>query len=188
MSELSDGDYVRQVFPEIALIGDPKLAQAVENVWIKAWKASKWERIEQAAFSPDAPGYTLVGHTRACTRAVLAMADIMAELHGLRFDRDQLLALGLLHDASKIVEYEPGPDGKAVKSEVGKKITHAIYSGIWALEEGLSLDLAHLIFSHSSGSKMGPQLAEGVLFAHVDHADADSLYFAAGSSKSLIKK
>lgn len=180
--------YIRQLFPEIELISDPNLARAVENIWLKAWKASKWERIEDAWFSPEAPGYTLVNHVRVCTKGALAMADIITEIHGLKFDRDQLLALGLLHDASKIAEYEPSPDGRAVVSEMGKKISHAIFSGVWAAEEGLPLDMLHLIWTHSNSSKMLPQLAEGVLFAHVDHADADSLYFSSGSGKRLIKR
>lgn len=188
MASEEDRSYVRKVFPEVELIGDRKLAEAVENIWVKAWKASKWERIEDAGFGTEAPNFSLAGHTRVCTRGVVAVADAMTEIHGLKLDRDQLLVLALLHDVSKIIEYEPGPGGKPAKSEIGKKITHGIFSGIWAREEGLSLDMVHLLFTHSGGSKMLPGLLEGVVLAHVDHADADALLFSSGAGRSLIHR
>src|SRR5688572_9605190 len=124
---------VEAIFPEIREIQDEDLRQKVVTVWQRLWEQGRWDRIEDLPVSSTIP-YPHVPHNRAVAQLVLAMAKIFREIHGIEVDTHVLLAAALLQDASKLVEYAPGPDGKVIKTETGQKLGHAAYAAHVALD------------------------------------------------------
>lgn len=175
-SEVSSGattKYISAVFPELDLIQDVDLRQRVANVWLELLAASAYETIEECPYSLDpAVDLYLVEHVRATTRAVVAVADVFEEIHGIRLDRDRLVAAMLLHDSSKLLEWS-SDNGKKTKSDIGELFPHSYLGAHFALNAGLDWTMAHLIVSHTSATHQLPRTPEGVVIHYVDMACAD---------------
>src|SRR4051812_39256304 len=102
---------VAAIFPELAQISDRKLRDAVIAVWQELWAMSPWEDISEVPTSPEIP-YPTVPHNQAVLAMALAVAETFEKFHRLKVDRDRLIAAAILQDASKVVEFARGPDGK----------------------------------------------------------------------------
>jgi putative nucleotidyltransferase with HDIG domain len=177
----ADRDYVRGLFPELEQIADRGLADAVVEIWAETWKASAWERIEDVPKNPETVHlrHTLVPHTRAVTVQGIAMAKAMEEFHGIPVNLDWVIAGCNLHDVSKLMEYEPRGDG-FVKSEFGELVQHGMYGVHKAIEHGLPVELAHIISSHTTQSRLPPKSVESIIVHYADYADSDVLMQEAG--------
>ncbi|MBI3968513.1 MAG: HDIG domain-containing protein [Chloroflexi bacterium] len=127
MTTESITEYVERLFPTVRQISDPELRAKVVAGWERAWKASSWKRIEDCPKSPNLPTDDLVSHVNAVTNCALALADAFEAMGRMTVDRDILITAGLLHDISKLVEFEQR-DGKYGLSEVGTKLSHAVYA------------------------------------------------------------
>lgn len=184
-----DVAYVTSLLPEIESISDARLRQAVIEIWIECWRESDWERIEDAPKNPSnlGPERRLYQHVRGVTQQALATADIVQSLHGIVADRDVMLAAGLLHDVSKLVEYQPDGAGGARTSEFGKLIQHAAYGAHKAWEKGVPDEVVHIIISHTRNSNKPPRTLEGLIVHYVDYLDTDALLFDAGAKLDLHK-
>jgi putative nucleotidyltransferase with HDIG domain len=177
----ADRAYVRDLFPELAEISDRSLADKVVEIWAETWKASPWERIEDAPKNPETvhDRHKLVPHTRAVTVQGIAMARSIRSFHGLPVNLDLVIAGCNLHDVSKLMEYEPkGADSG--KSMFGAMIQHAAYGVHKALEHGLPLELVHIIGSHTTQSRLAPKTTEAIIVHYADYADSDVMMLEAG--------
>lgn len=115
MAIRTDADGIRKVFPEVDLIQDAALRQGVVDIWLDIAAESPWEGFEGIPKNlGEEKHMTLVGHIRGVTKAAIAMADFAAEHHGLKLDRDLLLAACLLHDITKPLESRPDPGGSSL--------------------------------------------------------------------------
>lgn len=173
----------RELFPVYARYQNPALACQTYAVWKDLFDTCSWEALEDVPFGLDNSRFSLIEHINGATEATLAAADVLGRMHGIQYDSDIIITLGLLHDASKVAEIEPDGAGGARKSELGGKIQHAAYGAMLAYQHGMSLDIAHLIMTHTPlFSTMKPQvyLNEAHLFCNVDLCDADALQIAAG--------
>jgi hypothetical protein len=121
----------------------------------------------------------VIEHTRAVVAGVRAYARAVAAIHDVEIDDQRLLVVALLHDASKLIEYEPDSDGKKQTSEVGRMFPHATLGGFACLSNGLPIDVAHEVVTHTIGCSTRPQSLEGVLLYYVDMACSDLLRFTA---------
>jgi len=168
---------VRELFPAIAEIGSDELQRAVVDIWVEAWDESAWSELADVpkGVYGGGPVRSLVEHVTGVTAGALAYARCMEEVHGWSYDRDLLLAAALLHDTSKVVETEPGPDGTPVVSEFGRLVQHGVWTAQRVLERGLGLDLAHMIVSHTPVSRTKPLNPEGIILYYVDMLDSDVL-------------
>ncbi len=165
-----------ELLPEIALIADAALRDAVRDIWLSCWQESAWERLEDVPKNVDVGQRRLVPHTRSVARFALQAADTMGDVHGIRVDRDVLLAGALLHDVSKLWEYEPGPTASgAVRSTAGELIQHGVYGAFLAWTHALPLALVHLVLSHTHSSRTRPQTQEALIIHYVDYLDSDCL-------------
>jgi putative nucleotidyltransferase with HDIG domain len=184
-----DIGYVTSVFPEIGDIADARLRDQVATIWIECWRESNWERIEDAPKNPAnlGPERRLYQHVRGVTQQAVATAAIVESLHGITTDRDTLLAAGLLHDVSKLVEYQPDGAGGAETSAMGKLIQHAAYGAHKAWEKGVPDEIVHVIISHTRNSNKPPRTLEGLIVHYVDYLDTDALLFDAGAKLDLHK-
>jgi putative nucleotidyltransferase with HDIG domain len=172
---------VQDLLPEIHQISDEGLREAVTGIWLRAWRSSVWERLEDVPKSPDLPVWrTLTVHSRSVARIAVQMADTVRELHQVAVDRDVTLAIALLHDVCKLHEFEPGSDGGARFSRTGRMYQHGFLGAHWMLEAGLEEDLVHAVIAHTPHSSVVPRTQEAVLVHYADFADSDVQLLDAG--------
>lgn len=172
MERNSAVEVMRKFFPLLDTFKDSELATKVASIWYDLWKDSKWERIEDAIFNPLCPEVSLITHIRSVTHGAFEFAKIRNEVYGDELNFDILLAGALLHDVSKLLEYEPGENG-AVKSKRGKLFQHGFLGAHKALTEGLPDEVVHILICHTADSRVIPQTPEALIIYCVDVADAD---------------
>lgn len=169
-------EYLIRLFPAVQELEDAQILEKLAAVWDEMFQQSAWDTPEQACFSPDLPQYRLVDHVNVTIEGTLAVAACIEKHQHISFDRQSILILGVLHDASKLVEYEPAPGGGCAASEIGRTIQHGVMAACAARRHGFSLQVMNQILTHTPRSKMKPSDKEAVLFAHVDLSDADTLH------------
>jgi putative nucleotidyltransferase with HDIG domain len=165
---------IAKYFPIIEKINAAELRRKTARVWIRALSDCPWNDLDEACFGPAVPDQTLVDHILVTTEGAYELAVLMNRHQKIGLDLDLIIALGLLHDVSKVFEYEPDGEGGRY-SELGKKVQHGFMGAIYAMEEGFSLDMINLLISHTPQSNTVPVAREGMLFAFIDLADADML-------------
>ena len=179
-------EVMTQHLPLLDNLKNRQLAVSVANIWYDLWKTSKWENIEGAGWNPLCPGVTLVDHTRSVTKSALEFAKVRSEVYEEKIDFDVLLAGALLHDVSKLLEFEPGEHG-GIKSKRGHFFQHAFLGAHKALVEGLPDEVVHIIISHTGQSRVIPQTPEAVIIYCIDLADADLSRLKSGAPLLMEK-
>jgi putative nucleotidyltransferase with HDIG domain len=111
------------------------------------------------------------------TEGTYQVAKLMNEYQNMNLDLDMCIVLGMLHDVSKYLEFEPDGQGGVRRSEIGKNIQHGVIGAWYAREAGFSLVFQQLIISHTPMSNIKPCNREGTLFGMIDLADADQLEY-----------
>lgn len=164
---------IAKYFPIIEKIGDADLRRKTARVWVRALEECRWDAFEDARFNKDIPDQSLLGHIRVVTEGTYELAVLMNRYQNLGLDLDVIIVLGLLHDVSKVLEFEPDGKGGCKRTELGEKVQHGFMGAVYAMEEGFSLDIVNLIVSHTPESNTRPLAREGILSAFVDLADAD---------------
>ena len=181
------GKGIVELIPEITSIKDEDLRQKVINIWEEAVSLGGWDSPAEIPFNTElGTSPSLINHTRSVTRIALSFAQEYERDYGKCIDRDMLAVVAILHDVSKALEIEPGPDGP-VKSALGKKVPHGIFGGYLAWKEGLPLDCIHLIITHTPRIAMLPARLEGIILAYADLLDADSHFFR-GKVKTIMER
>lgn len=183
---------IRELLPEIAEIEDARLREIVESIWDEAWRASDWVELADIPKNPTAPAaparvenaWTLITHTRAVAQLSVTSAETIKILHGIGYDHDQLLALALLHDVSKVVEYV-GTRDAVEKGRFGALIQHGVYGAFLMWKHGLSADLVHGVISHTPQSNVLPQTHEALVVRYTDFLDTDSMLLDSGEKLYL---
>lgn len=171
-----DRSKMSELFPIIDQMKDQELAQKITDIWADLFNQSTWESVESMNFCPGINNFTLLSHINVATEATLALSKSVTKFQGIEFDDDTIIALGLLHDVCKLLEYTSDGKGGSEKTELGKKLQHGAIGAIAAYNAGLGLDMTHLIFTHTPFSKLKPEIKEGILFCYADLADADMLF------------
>lgn len=172
-------EYLERVFPAFTQLSDLETREKIAAVYTDMFQRSAWNSIEDACFSPALPNCRLVDHINATMESALATARCIEKYQGISFDYDGIIILAMLHDSSKLVEYEPC-EGGCRETEIGKKIQHGVMGAMLAYEHGFSVHVMNQILTHTPRSKMKPIDKEGALFARVDICDADMLHFSNG--------
>lgn len=162
------------VFPELDEIRDASIRSGVEAVWQELWRESEFESIEDLPTSVEIP-YPHVKHNRAILAMAIAVADVFDRVHGVRVDRDVLLAAGLLQDVSKLVEYRPTAGG-AELTTLGQGYPHAFWAAHTALTHGLPDEICQVIVSHSPTASTFPSSLEGKILYYVDQLDVIAIF------------
>jgi HD superfamily phosphodiesterase len=106
----------------------------------------------------------------------IAIADAYERFHGVKTNRDVLIAAGLLQDASKIVEMQNKSDGTIEASPKGKTYPHAFYAAHVALKHGVPDEICHIILTHSPQSPKFPASLEGKILYYADQLDVIAIY------------
>jgi len=163
------------IFPEIGQIADAKLRQAVIAVWEELWACSAWSDIHKLPSSPEI-SYPAIPHNQCVLAMAMSVAECFERFHGVKINRDYLIASAVLQDASKLVEYQPASDGKAEFSELGKNYPHAFWAAHLALEKGIPHEVVHVVLTHSPQAPKFPNTLEGKILYYVDQLDVLAIH------------
>src|SRR5438105_4657463 len=126
---------VKDELPEIEMLESSADQEKVIALWAGFLSNSSYSRIGDAPALPGVRGYDLARHTRHVVSNCVHLADTLMEFRGVDCDRQALLTAALVHDASKLVEYQ-GPEGDP--TEIGAALLHAQLAGVRCLDLGLS--------------------------------------------------
>ena len=174
---------IEALFSELREIKDSKLRHAVAEIWCETAAEMKWDPLEEIPKNTkEELGRSLIGHIKGVTAMALAICDAAKSLHGKEYDRDAMIAASLLHDVSKLVEYEPDPEKPRAAntpragrpSNLGKYVQHAVYAAHKMLNKGLSLELVNLAITHTHASGVRGKTWEAAALFYADFADSDA--------------
>ena len=163
------------LLPEIGLIQDEALRGKVRRVWQVLWSRSDFADFAAVPTSGEIP-YPNLPHMRCVVALALGIADSFERFHGVKVDRDVLVAACLLQDASKVVEYRPKADGGIEKTPIGKAVPHAFEAARVALDEGVPLEVVHIIATHSPQAPRFPTSLEGKIIYYADQLDVIAIH------------
>jgi putative nucleotidyltransferase with HDIG domain len=174
---------IRKLLPELEWINDKSLQEKVLASYEDALKTGGWppEDMNIIPFTlliPDCPASYLT-HVRGVTRmAYLAMKEfnsLYAKDGKFTMDNDLLVAGALLHDVGKLVEYEKAPDGKTVKSQMGRDLRHPFSGTVIALRNGCGSAIGHIIANHAHEGDGTLRSPEGVLVNKADFMNFEGI-------------
>lgn len=175
MNKSNKTERIRECFPILSIIKDQNLRETIIQCWVKVWEESIWKDLKDCPFTPPFPDISLVDHVNCVGEMILAIADILEKNNReLKLDRDYLVTGVLLHDLSKLVEIELGPDGYTW-GKMMKFMPHATYGAMVAMAQGLSPRVANIILAHSRWTGASPASPEAVLLHYLDYGLADVL-------------
>ena len=150
---------VKRLWPEIVRIEDGELREQVTQTWIRALERSplKPEDLDRIPFTllvPNCP-ISFMEHKRCVVHIARDSAKAMKAFMGraLPIDTDVVIAVAILADVGKLLEYELGPDGKSRQSERGEALRHPF--------TGVALAIAGVIEERLTQDRQNP--AEGDL-------------------------
>lgn len=157
--------------PEVKDISDPKLREMVYIMFDELLSESSWDSLDEVPANPNDPERgPLIKHIRGTTQIALAASRILSDLYGLEFKTDYIIAAGLLHDASKILEYTPSG-----KTELDKFLPHSTSVVSLGLQKGLPLEVLHAISSHTPQNNLDQLTIEAFILRQGDVIDAHTL-------------
>ena len=175
-------------FPMILKIQNHELALKTANVWIRVLEMCKWETPEQIPWGVKYPSRRLMDHINVVTEGSFILAKLMNDQQGFGMDLDKIIVVGLLHDVSKTIEFEPDDKDGVRYSEIGLNVQHAVMGGTYALDAGISMDIVNMIMSHTPQSNTKSKYPEGFIVTFVDSADADTIYWLHGDPMETYLK
>lgn len=172
-------DY-RKAFPLLDRIQDRTLAEAACGIWDTFFRQCKWPDLEAAMLNIDPAKGTLANYVRAVMQICWDSADTLAAVYSLAVDRDVLLLSAFLHDACKLIEYEPSDDPRGYhKSRLGELYQHGFLSASSALAAGMPEAVVSNIICHTPQTNHKICTVEGHILEHADRMVTSSLALAA---------
>jgi putative nucleotidyltransferase with HDIG domain len=167
---------ILELLPEIAEIGREAWREAVIAIWDEAWQESAWDDPADCPKSAkEVHDVSNVQHTRNVTRQALLTADVVEASYGAAVDRDVLLTGALLHDVSKMLESDRGPDGVPRPNRTGALVQHGVLAAAKAHAHGLPDEVIHILVCHTHQSATVPATNEAIIVHYVDFLDSDVL-------------
>ena len=172
------------VFPEIESINDDSLRTGVETAWttaagvngvdIGALSDVPWLPSVQRELGIPAADETLVDHVRDVTACAVSLSEELIARRGTDLDLDTVLAGALVHDVSKLYEFD-GMETTAVGSLLG----HPHYGVAVVARAGLPVEIAHITLSHSSRTSVEPATLEAEVVRRADEVAAAAIRLTA---------
>lgn len=169
------------VFPEIEAIEDETLRANVASAWTIAAEENGIEIAElggvpwfppaQAKLGIDPGAATLVGHVRDVTACALSLAETVSERRpGLDPDVDTILAGALVHDVSKLYEF----DGME-ETDIGDLLGHPYFGVAVAARADLPAELLHIVLSHTHRTAVEPATLPAEIVRRADEVAAAAI-------------
>ena len=175
---------IRVLLPEIAWIHDSVLQEKIVNAYVDAltvggWQPEDMEKIPFTLLIPDCP-FSYLDHTRGVTRIAKAAMEEFNAIYAKKdpkyiLDHDDLIAGALLHDVGKLAEYERLPDGRTVKSQLGKDLRHPFSGTVFAMRNGCSSRIAHIIANHAAEGDGTLRCPEAIIVNKADFINFETV-------------
>lgn len=178
---------VLALYPQIEEIVDSNLRQGVIDVWQELWAQSAWNDPADLPTSDEIP-YPNLPHTQCVVTIALGIADAFKKHHNIEVNRDYLIAAAVLQDASKVVEYTPGPGGTVQRTRIGKNYPHGFWCAHLAVEKGIPDEISHIMMTHSSAAAKFPDSLEGKILYFADQIDVIGIYKDRWTKHLMIAK
>jgi len=172
--------YIESKFPQLQLVTRRDWAEAACDIWVKVWEQSPWENLDEVPANPLTPSVSLMQHMQFVIDTCVQVAKARQSLRGEPLNMDVLIVAAVLHDVSKLLEYERR-GGKEVLSRLGELYLHGFYGAHMALEAGLPEEIVHLISTHPPSIPFQFKMAEGLIIHYCDLIDADLNRFRIGA-------
>lgn len=172
-----------EIFPEINWIKDEKVKSAVIDCHEYVMNKSGWTLADYDTMpfikSFDGCPVSCLQHNRVVTRMCKMMLEEYNTAytgHGdYKLDHDTVIAGAILHDIGKFLEWKKVEGVSSVKSEQGKLLRHPVSGAIVAAMHGLSDEIVHCIFVHSTEGNTAKRSPEAVLIWKVDELNFDCI-------------
>ncbi len=169
---------IDSVFPEIRTIEDETLRASVASAWTNATEENgieiedlgtvPWFPPAQRSLGLEADEATLVGHVRDVTACAVGLVDSLAERRSaLAVDLDTVVAGGLVHDVSKLYEF----DGME-STEIDDLLGHPYFGVAVAANADLPAEILHIVLSHSHRTAVEPATLEAEIVRRADEVAA----------------
>jgi hypothetical protein len=169
-------DNVREVFPEVSEIDDDALRDGVVDAWATAMAENDIDDLRTLPWFPPAmrelgiEDELLVDHVRDVTVGAVGLAETLAERRGTAIDVDTVVAGALIHDVSKLYEFD-GMDN----TPIGDLLGHPYYGVHVVAAANLPVELAHLVLSHTDLTAVEPATIEAVVVRRADEVAAAAI-------------
>ncbi len=164
---------VAAIFPELDRIDDPDVRAGVRECWEVARDDADVESLASVPWLPptqrelDLPDETLVGHVHDVVAGAVALGESLEQTRGATVDYDLLVGGALVHDVSKLYEFDGMTD-----TEVYDLLGHPYYGVVTVTNAGLPVEYAHIVLSHTSRTTVEPAFLEAELIKRADEAAA----------------
>jgi putative nucleotidyltransferase with HDIG domain len=171
-----------ELLPELDLIEDPDPRTGVRDAWLSALEETGIESLESVPWFPpvqrelELPEETLLSHVRDVTACAFALAETLIERRGAQIDMDTLVAGALLHDVSKLYEFDEHDT-----TPVGALLGHPYYGVHVVARAGLPTEIAHIVLSHTRRTNVEPATLEAEIVRRADEAAAAAIRMEAVS-------
>lgn len=167
-------------FPLLDQIKNKEWKKEAIEIWENFFSKSKWDDVEQAMLNINPQKGTLANYVRAVMKISLDCASTFQEIYGINVDTDILLLSAFLHDACKLIEYEPDESESGYsKSYQGNIFQHGFLSAHYALLKGLPPMVISNIICHTPQTNHEICSVEGHILEHADRMVTSSLELAA---------
>lgn len=172
-----DAAHVTDCFPELDAITDDDLRSGVVEAWLVGADEGGVDDLHELPWLPPTERdlgitgeETLVGHVRDVVACARALADALGDRRGTTVDRDLLVTGALVHDVSKLVEFD-GMDATPTYDLLG----HPHYGVHLVAAAGLPVECSHIVLSHTPRTTVEPAFLEAALVRRADEVAADAI-------------
>ncbi len=173
---MAPAEHVIEAFPEIESIEDRSLREGVLTAWTTAMAETGVDDLYGVPWYPpiqtdlDLQDERLVPHVNEVIEAATGLADTVAARAALDLDRDVLLAAAIVHDVSKLYEFD-GLDPTAV----GELLGHPHYGIHVTAAAGLPVEIQHALAAHSPNTAVEPATIEAEILLRADQVAASAI-------------
>ena len=167
---------VRAAFPEVDAIEDDDLRAGVVDAWTTAIEENGVDDLAAVPWLPPVQRELglddeyLTDHVRDVTACALGLAETLSERREVELSLDTVVAGALVHDVSKLAEFEGTDD-----TEVYDLLGHPYYGVHAVARAGLPVEIAHIVLSHTSRTAVEPATVEAELVRRADEAAAAAI-------------
>ncbi len=146
---------------------------------------SKWKTLDQQPIVPSI-GVSGLEHVNTVVQLCVGTAEILVKMHSIQINMDYLIAGAILHDASKLVEYEP-TDSNERKTKLGELGQHTIKCVSLMFSKKMPEEIIHIVLSHTPQSAAIPKTTEAVIVYFSDSTDYNVLRIKHGLGADIKK-
>lgn len=173
---------VERAFPAVDAIDDDDLRSGVVDAWATALGDTGHDLETTAWFPPvqsqlDLPDERLVDHVNDVVEGAVGLAETLLSRRDVDLSLDTVIAGALVHDVSKLYEFEPDAEAKfgASPTPVYDLLGHPYY-GVYAVARaGLPVELCHVVLSHTSRTSVEPATLEAEIVRRADEVAASAI-------------